>query len=288
MTFTRRTTRLAAGLGIAGATVLLLAGPAAADTSQATANAATLQLGGSPLATTGLCSSANPGNGAATDTCNQSNTLTVLGTQTAITAGLLVQQTVANAGGTSAACAGLVGTGGTIQIGAAGTCTVTGTPTPGGVVIDLGGLGTVRADAILAECTASSTGASTRRVQLVNATITLLGGTATPLLSEPAPNSTPINLGPLATVTLNEQPALVPPPPAGSASTTALDLTVLGGLPGAAPLVRLTVGTVSCGPNAVAPPISIFAGPALPMAVTGAAVVGGLFVIQRRRRSLAA
>ena len=287
MTITRRTSRLAAGLGIAGAAVLLLASPAAADTSQATANAATLQLGGSPLATTGLCTSTNPGDGAATNTCGQSNNLSVLGTQTAIQAGLLVQQAVANGDGTSAACAGLVGPGGTIQIGAGGTCAVGGTPTPGGVVVDLGGLGVVRADAILAQCTASSTGGSTLGVQLVNATIALLGGTPTPLISEPTPNSTPINLGPLATVTLNRQPAQVPPPPAGSVSTTALDLTVLGGLPGSPPLVRLTIGTVSCGPNAVTDPISIFAGPALPTALAGAALVGGTFFL-RRRRSLAA
>ncbi len=51
--------------------------------------------------------------------------LSVLGSQTLITSGVLVQQAVARNDGTSAACSGLVGTGGGISIGSDGTCTVT-------------------------------------------------------------------------------------------------------------------------------------------------------------------
>jgi len=259
-----------AGAGLIAIVVLgMAAEPAFADTSTATANAATLQLGGASLLTTGQCTSSNAGSGAA-DTCGQTPDLSLLGTQTAIVAGVLVQQTVARADGTSAACAGLVGNGGTIQIGAAGTCTVTGAA-PGGVQLNLG-LATVHADAILAECTASSTGTSTASVQLVNATISLAGGSPTPVISSPGANDTAINLGTLVTATLNKQPATTPAPPAGSISTSALDVSVLSGLPGVAPLVHLTVGTVSCGPNAATP-----ATPAFPL--EGAPIAAGIVLV---------
>lgn len=111
------------------------------------------------------------------------------------------------------------------------------------------------ADAVLAECTASSTGAGTTKVTLVNPTIQLLGAlTPVPLDSFPAANAPVLNLGALLALTLNVQPpATIPPPPAGSVGATALDLSVLGGVLGAPPLVHLTVGTVTCGPNAVSP-----------------------------------
>jgi len=286
-TFTRRTSRLAAGLGIAGATVLLLAGPAAADTSQATANATTLSLGGAPALTTGTCAVTNPGTDpASTSECTE--TPAVLPFQAVLGAGVLAQSAVARPNGTSAACAGLLGAGGTITIGPDGSCnTLPSTQPTGGIVLNLGGVATLAADAILAQCVASSTGgATTPVVKLVNASITLLGGSPIPLTSMPAPNTSVLNVGPLLTATLNEQPALiVPPPPAGSVSATALDISVLSGLPGVAPLVRLTIGTVTCGPNAVTGPISIFSGPALPLAATAAVGVGAVAVIRRRRQT---
>ena len=129
------------------------------------------------------------------------------------------------------------------------------------------GLATVLADAILAECTASSTGGTTRSVQLVNATVALLGGGTTPIISSPPANDAAISLGALVTATFNKQPATSPAPPAGSVSTTALDVSVLSGLSGVPPLIHLTVGTVSCGPNAVTPPISAIPRAGAPIAL---------------------
>jgi hypothetical protein len=263
-----------AGAGLVATVALAMAAtPAFADTSTATANAATLSLNGGTLLTTGSCMSSNPGSPAATTTCGETPNLSLLGTQTAIVAGLLVQQTVARGDGTSAACAGLVGPGGSIQIGTAGNCVATVPPlTPGGIQLNLG-LATVHADAILAECTASSSGATTRAVQLVNATISLLGGGTTPIISSPGANDTAINLGALVTATLNKQPATSPTPPVGSVSTSALDVQVLSGLIGP-PLVELTVGTVSCGPNAATPPTPAFPLKGAPIAL-GIAVAAG-------------
>lgn len=279
-----------AGAGLMAAVVIGMAAPPAfADTSTATANAATLQLGGATLLTTGQCTSSNAGSGA-DNTCNQTPDISLLGTQTAIVAGVLVQQTVARSNGTSAACAGLIGNGGTIQIGTGGTCTVIGAP-PGGVQLNLG-VATVKADAILAQCTASSTGTSAVAVQLVNATVSLLGGGTTPIVSSPPANDTAVNLGALVNATFNKQPATTPAPPTGSVSTSALDVSVLSGL-GGAPLVHLTVGTVSCGPNAATgttPVIPLKGAPIAAGMVLLAGFLGWRFwwVPRRRQNSIAA
>jgi len=285
----RRTTRVGAAMTVL-ATGLLVAGatPALADTSQATANAATLSLNGGALVTTGTCSVSHASDSSIPpDVCNQTPPLSVLGTQTAIQAGALVQAAVANPSGpfnstpaTSAACAGLVGPGGIIQIGAGGACTPT---SPGGVVIDAGGLATIRADAILAECTATSNPqGGTFSVQLVNATIQLLGGSPVPIASNPAPNTVVLGLGALLTLTLNV-PLAAPLP--GQVGTTALDLSVLGLIPGTPPLVHLTIGTVTCGPNAQAPDVPVIPLKGLPIALATVAAVGVVTVMVRRRRN---
>ncbi len=286
----RHTTRVGAAITVL-ATGLLVAGasPALADTSQATANAATLSLNGGALVTTGTCSVTHASDSSLPPvTCSQTPPLSLLGTQTAIQAGQLVQAAVANPSGpfnstpaTSAACAGLVGPGGTIQIGAGGACVAT--TTPGGVVIDVGGLATIRADAILAECTASSNPqGGTTNVQLVNATIQLLGGSPVPINSSPPPNTSLVGLAPLASAVLNV-PLAAPLP--GQVGTTALDVSVLGLLPGSPPLIELTIGTVTCGPNAMAPDVPVIPLKGLPVALATVAAVGLVAVIVRRRRN---
>lgn len=273
---------LATTAGLGALFLTAAAGPAAADTSQATANAATLSLLGGTLLNTGTCTVSNTGAPQAQQNCSQTPAVTTF--QSVITAGVLAQSAVARPNGTSAACAGLVGATGTIQIGAAGDCTVL-TPGPsGGVTLDLGTVATLRADAILAQCVASSTGgAPMATVTLVNAAITLVGGTAIPLNSMPTPNTSVANLGPLLTVTLNEQPV---PQAANQVMATALHVTVLGLVPGTAPLVDLTVGTVSCGPNAVSAATPIFAGQSLPISLAAATGVGAVVLIRRRRQTV--
>lgn len=294
MTFSRlrRTFARAAGVGLTATVVVgMVAMPAYADTSTATANAATVSLSGASILSTGSCTSSNPGGGTATQTCGQTPSLSLLGGQTAIQAGLLAQQTVARADGTSAACAGLIAAGGTIQIGAGGDCTVTGAA-PGGVVVNLGALAVIKADAILEQCTASSTGAPTISSKLINASLSLLAGGTTPLVSAPPANDVLVNLGPLATATLNEQPGIDPAthvpftPVAGQVTGTALDLSVLAVL-GGPPLLRLTVGTVTCGPNAATVPTPAFPKAGMPIAggmVALAAYLGWRFWMVPRRR----
>ncbi len=277
-------TVMATGLLVAGAS------PALADTSTASANAATLSLNGGALVTTNTCTATHPSNsGLPPVVCNQTSPVSVL-PGSGISAGLLVQSAVANPSppftstpATSAACAGLVGPGGTIQIGAAGNCTPT---SPGGIVIDLGGLATLRADAILAECTATSNPqGGTTNVQIVNGQITLLGGSVIPLLSSPPPSPPAppvVGLGALLSVTLNKQ---ITGPLPGQVGTTALDVSVLGLVPGLPPLVHLTIGTVTCGPNAIAPDVPVIPLKGLPIALATVAGVGVIGLVVRRRRN---
>src|SRR5438270_12685975 len=97
-------------VGFAAAMVLAGATPALADTSQATANAITANLGTSGLLNTGTCAATSNGT-TATQTGSCSPSISLLNGQTVITAGVLTQTAVANNNGTSAACAGLLGTG---------------------------------------------------------------------------------------------------------------------------------------------------------------------------------
>lgn len=285
-------------VGLAFTMVVSGASPALADTSQATANALRASLGvpntGS-LLTTGTVTATNNGSqpSPGTVTGNTNPSLSVLGTQTLLSVGALPQQAKANPDGTSAACAGLVGTGGLIQIGPGGDCTTSNLPT-GGVTLNLGtvpvGLvnGTVglKADAILAQCTANSNGTTTARVELVNATLSLsplgLPVLSVPLPASPTANTTPdlglLGLGSLLTLNLNEQSR---PSGPGSIATTALHLNLLN-------IVDLRIGNVTCGPNAVTVVPPAFPIQGLPYAVATLGIVGSaVLVVRRRRRSTA-
>jgi hypothetical protein len=201
----------------------------------------------------------------------------VLGTQSTVTAGVLVQTAVARGDGTSAACAGLVGPGGSIQVGSNGDCTVVGAAA-GGVTVNLPGLVTLKATAILEECTASSSGALTATAQLVDATLNLLGQTAVSLPVNPTAGQQVSAF--LLTLGLNNQSN----PVAGQIKGTALSLSVLN-------TIGLDIGTVTCGPNAVTAPSSVFPVKSLPIAGGTAAILGGAgFLWYRRwqRRSISA
>lgn len=295
MSFTRPTSRIATGLGVVGASVFLLAGPASADTARASATAARVSLGGTSLFDTGVVSASNDGT---TQTVSGAGGTVLLGGQTLLTLGVLAQNATAATNGTSAACAGAVGAGGTIQVGTTAPCTAT-IGTPNGVTLNLGNgilpavplvpnIFGLRADAIYAECTANTTGA-TGSATLVNANIFQLL-TGTPLPTNPTVNQT-INILNLATITLNEQSTT-----AGTLTVRALHLALLpnlglgsllpGLLPGNQAVVDVIIGEAKCGPNARTTGVSLVGGPALPVAFATAAGVGGLFLVRRRRQTV--
>lgn len=261
--------------------VVLAASPAMADTSQSSASALQISLLGGGLASSGTASATNDGT-TESISGNQNPPLAVLGAQTVITAGVLSQSVRAFNDGTSAACAGVLGTGGSITIGPGGSCLVT----PGaGVTLTLGtsGLATISlvADAIYSSCTATSSPSATGTASLVNARIvsTILG-IETTLLSlpvNPAPN-TGLSIPGLIDLTLNGQSSSG----VGQLTVNALNLTALGGA-----LAGVTIGTSSCGANAVAPPIPVIPLAGAPLALGLGALVagttGGISLLRRRR-----
>ena len=195
----------------------------------------------------------------------------MLGSQTLLSAGVLAQDAVANSDGTSAACAGAVGAGGSIQIGPSGACTAT-IGTPGGVVLQLG-IETITADAMYASCTAASDGTVTGTATIVNATGAGIVPLTLPL--SPQPNQGVIVPG-LASLILNEQATGT-----GTITVSALHVTLLGDA------ADLTIGTVTCGPNAITEPIPTIPLRGIPLAAAMVGLAGGVVWVRRRRTAVA-
>ncbi|WP_328294943.1 hypothetical protein OG218_19840 [Kineococcus sp. NBC_00420] len=257
---------LTAGVAGAAALGLVSAGSAAADTSVATANAVTVGVLGVSAVTSNTVSASNPGSGA-TQTTAQTPALSLLGGQGGITAGTLVQTAVARADGSSAACAGLVGAGGVITVGADGTCAVTGGGSSG-VQITLVAGTVIKADAILASCTAASAGTTTNTVKLTNAKVFVAGIPTIVLNSSPAENSGVVVPG---AAQLGLRATSTPAGP-GSVQATALTINLLSGT-----VAAVNVGTVTCGANAKTVPTNALPGPAAPLSAAALAVLGWRF-----------
>jgi hypothetical protein len=264
----RYRSRFTALLAMAVVGVLLSATPAFADTSQASATAINLQLFGMPLVSTGTFTASNDGT-TQTTSGNATPNLSILGTQSVVSAGVLSQRAVADSNGTSAACAGLVSPGGVLQIGTTGACTPANL-VPGGVSL-LGGL--ITADAIYAQCTASSNGTATATANLVGLKVFGL-----PLVIT-GPTMTIPGIGTLAF----GQPQTIGV--GGTVTETALHIDVLPLLNGGA---SLDIGKVTCGPNAATGAVSAFPTKGLPIAGGIVAAVGGVLFIRRRKASASA
>jgi hypothetical protein len=271
---TRLASRVVAAVAVSGLALTVGATPAFADTSQGTAQALALSLLGGSLLNTGTQSASNGGTPPAT-VSSSNPSLSLLGTQTTITAGVLAQTAIANPDGTSASCAGLVGNGAAIQIGTNGNCAVTGGGA-GGVTINLPGALVLTATAILEECQATSSGTAVAEAQLVDAHITLLGQPVVSLPLNPAAGQT-ISAGVLS-LNLNSQTT----PTAGEITGRAFELNVLN-------VIDLQIGNVSCGPDVATVPTSAFPLKSLP-------IVGGMVLVlaaigvpwyRRQRRNLA-
>jgi len=261
--------RLGAALGLSTVLVVAAAIPAFAATAEATANALTLTLGGSPIVTTGTATATNSGSGE-TVSGPHGSFINVLNVENQLTAGVLAQNVQANNDGTSKACAGAVGAGGTIQVGTTQDCTYT-LGTPAG--IQIGGSGGIDANAVYAYCDTPASGVPEGGAQLVDATI---GGNEIPL--NPPPNTPAPGSG--SPIVLNEQTNN----PDGSKTFTAVDLTLPPGMPNSG--AHLLIGTVTCYPFATTVPTSAFPVKGLPIAA-GVAGLGLGAAYLRRRHNLA-
>ncbi len=294
-------------MGLATLGVGIGAAPAFAattGTSQATAQA----IGGT--LNTGICSASNNGTmttGATTGPCTNTaaNTTITNPTGQLVTASVLTQAAVANQNGTSAACAGVSGPGGgMIQVGPNLACTFnTSTSAVGGGGVNLLH-GLLTANAIFAVCNATATGLPTGSSTLANIALGTgtgllgLGNTLSGSLPTSAGGSTTIsvvgplnvNLGPLLQITSNQQTTN---PTTGMLSVTALHIQVLASNTLLASLglgtlltngLVITIGNVTCGPNAaLAGQTPAFPAKGLPIAGGVLALAGGAAYLGRRR-----
>lgn len=272
--------RLGVLVAIAGTLLFVTAAPALADTSEASARSVHLSLFGQTVVDTGTVEAANDGT-TETTTGPTSPALSLLSGQTVLQAGLLPQNAVAGTDGSSAACAGVLGAGGLIQIGDGGNCAIT-QGDPGGLVVDLAPLVTLSADAVTAQCTAHSDGSTSVTVTIVNGKVTTGSPPAqstvlTLPLHADVPN-TGLDVPGIATILLNEQPASQP---AGSVTTTALHVHVLDAAAGG---LDLSIGTITCGPNGTTGEIPAIVAKGLPLTALVVAVLGTPVVLGRRRR----
>lgn len=294
--------RLIRGLTKVGTSVVLGLSVVALTASQAvaapgTSNASANAIGGNVL-NTGTCVASNNGSEASPGTRTGPCTTGGTGSNgSLISAAVLVADAIANNDATSYACAGVTGPGGgAIQVGPSDPCTVNGGTGQGVNLISQ----LVTADAVYATCSdvnGTLSGAST----LANLSI---GGPLANLLpalgvvsglgalpTNPVVNfSQPISLTllgtttPLLTVNANTQTTVN-----GVITVTALDIKVLPGLVTLLPNLGLTngleisIGTVTCGPNAVLAPVSSFPAKGLPIAGGVLAIVGGAAWLGRRR-----
>lgn len=302
-TFRRGATKLGTVMVLGLAVLSLTATQAVAATtvSQATANA----IGGN-LVNTGTCTATNDGTQASPGT--QAGPCTVGGPGTSsgtlLSAGVLVADAIATNVGSptvvasSFACAGVTGPGGgAVQVGPSDPCTVNN-GTGQGVNL-LGNI--ITADAIYATCSNVNgvlTGAST----LANLAIGGPLGTLLPALGvvtglgtlplNPLVNlSNPVSLSllgittPLLSIQANKQTTV-----GGQLTVTALDVTVLAGLgallpgiTGLTPGLEISIGTVTCGPNATIAAVSVIPTKGIPIALGMVAVAGGAAWFGRRR-----
>lgn len=138
----------ALALAGAGALLLLTATPAAAvdPVSQASGSALSLNLAGR-TAGSGEFVATNDGKTQETSGTN-TPALPILGDQQAVVGGAVGQDAIAKTDGSSAACAGLVGRNGTVEVGPHGSCL---TDSNGRVILSLGSLDALGLGDILGE-----------------------------------------------------------------------------------------------------------------------------------------
>jgi hypothetical protein len=231
-------------------------------------------------------------------TASEEPLLTVLDGQDVVTAGALGEVAVANNDGTSAACAGVVGEGGSVDVGDPLDCGIPGTDPVEIQLADVVGTVTasIEADAITATCPGAADGTVTGDAVLTNAQLVVsappLVNVEVDLATDVDPNTNALDalsptvaalLSPLVEVTLNEQVPLDPEESGdgyyGGLSVTAISVDALDG-----GLADVDLGTVTCGPSADLALVPAVPLAGLPIALGTLAVAGGGAALVTRRR----
>lgn len=277
------------GAVLAGGSLLLSTPASAATVSQSTASAINIAVLSTPLIP--ISSAADDGSTPqVTSTLN--GLIPVLPGETLSNTGVYDQTAIATDSGNSAACAGILGSGSALSLGADGTCNASTTSGP--AIINLPGFtvaGTgftfkLQASSLYSVCTAgpsdSTTGFSAASTL---ANVTLIAQTSVFGIPGPAVNI-PINLN---------QPVAIPAPFSSVVSLAVNQVDATGpttsatalhiGLGPNSSLFSLDLGKVTCGGNAITADTPLL--PAKGMWVAGATLfaVGGGFAARRQLRA---
>lgn len=226
-----------------GVTLLLTSLALAASTGTAAADNVSAQASGLASAS-GICDATGTPAGVSypdADADSRCGQQPILSLNPLATVGAVGQDVLVDTNGHSQACGGLVAQGGALQISPDTGCTPSG-GNGDGLVVGVPGVLDLRVSAVYAECSASATGLSGHSSIAEDLQLSILGGLApAPNLGDilnAAPNSSPINLAGLITLTLNQQVVT-----ANSIEVTALRLQVLG--------LDITIGYAKCSVDAV-------------------------------------
>lgn len=284
----RRSAALILGMLVLGSTA---ATPASAASTVSQSTAAALEV--STLSVPLIPVSAATNTGApSTVTSSVSSAIPLLPGESLANTGVYAQTAIANADATSAACAGVVGSGGGLTLGQGGTCTPSTTAGP--LLINLPSVsvaGTgftlqLSASSIYAVCSAGGASGPTAQSTLANVVLT-----ATPtVFGIPGPPiSIPINLNQAVSIPAPLDQVLSLSVNQVSTTATTSSATALHiGLGPNSSVLSLDIGKVACGPNApvAATPLVPIRG--IPVVVVVAAVFGAAGLLVRRRRVRAA
>ncbi|WP_256842919.1 hypothetical protein [Ornithinimicrobium cryptoxanthini] len=300
----RSTTRRLALAGTAGGAATILAATAAMGApfaTQASATALHLSVLDPTVVVDTTTETAENDGSTETVTASEQPLISLLNGQDVLTAGALGEVAVANNDGTSAACSGVTGEGGLVDVGDAANCTTPGTAPVVLNLVDVLGLVSARieADAITATCETQADGTSSGQANLVGARLVvdqplLIPDVIVDLDTTVAPNTDLLSLvsptvsallSPLVSVTLNQQvpldhPEGTDPGYYGGLSVTAIDVDAVGDA-----LANVELANVTCGPSADLALVPAVPLAGLPIALGTLAVVGtGVAVVTTKRR----
>jgi hypothetical protein len=285
---TRRVGTLVKMTAVVGGSALLFSTPASAATiSQSTASALNVSVLSTPLIP--VSSAADDGS-TPVDTASLNGAIPLFPGETLANTGVYAQTATATDRGTSAACAGIVGSGSALSLGKDGSCTA-GTSTgpsiinlPGFTVAGTGFTFELKVSALYATCSAGPSDATSgfdatstfADVDLI-ATSSVLGIPG-PALDLPIDLNTPVSIpapfSSILSLDINKVDATGP-------TTTATALHI--GLGPDSSLFGLDIGKVTCGDNALTADTPMLPAKGIWVAVGTAGVIGGGYAMSRRR-----
>jgi hypothetical protein len=276
---------------VSGSALLFSPQADAASVSQSTASAFDVAALSVPLLP--IAAAQNDGS-QPTVTSTGDGAIPLLPGETLSNTGLYAQTAIASDDGSSAACAGVVGSGSTLSLGQDGTCDPTTTTGPaiinfpGFTVLGTGFSFKLQYSRLYSVCTAGPSDSSSGfSAQSVLGSVSLIAqstvlGVPGPSISIPISVSTPISIpapfNSVVSIDVNQTDATGP-----VTSATAFHI----GLGPNSSLFSMDIGKVTCGGNAITADTPVLPAKGLWVAGGTVSVIGGVWFVRRRRSATA-